>query len=143
MLDCRLSYKQGPGRNQLIAELIKDLPDIIVAALAVGAGLKVTPQRLVIELNPRHPEGHNIPDLELVVMTGRGEGDRTYNSRELVRRQLRTGIHEWLERHPKLRDAAKLDDVDAIVRFAESCGANFSAVTGVPRSMWGGPRDDS
>jgi hypothetical protein len=142
MPDCMLGYKPGKGRRELVAALIKDLPDIIVSALREGAGMQVDRTKLIIPIVAWDPESYNVPDLQITVMTGRGAGDRTYNSRERVRIRLRAGVHQWLEAHPKLRTAAEIDDGEAIVRFAESCGVNFDANTGVPRSMWGGLRDN-
>lgn len=142
MPDCTLRYMPGPGREELAEALMEDLPSIIVASLRSGAGMRVTPKDLVIDIVERHAKAHNAPNLELTVMTGRGTNGRTYNGRAEVRKQLRSRLFAWFERHGDLCEAAKLGDFDAIVRFAESCGVNVDVRTGKPGSSWGGPKDN-
>ena len=139
MLVCSIRYMPSAGRLELAEALIKDLPGIIVGAFQLGADARLARNEMVIDIAARHPRAYNMPSLEVAVMTGRGQDDRTYRRRDRVQVILREMLYAWLEANPELRAAATLNDVDVDLRFVEMCGVNFAASTGVPGSHWGMP----
>jgi hypothetical protein len=128
-------------RAELAAELIMALPGMVVEALALcDAGLELTPNDLTVDIQEFHLLAHNKPSLEVVVMTGPGQNDRTYQARNQIRGTLRLRLLEWLSAYSR-RIPVDLTDMDVDLRFVNMCGVNTDVSTHEIGQCWGGVDD--